>query len=97
MHDPLSGARVGRYLQFKDDMLGALGLCSQCIFDGTQPIALCEAPVLPLVIPELSRGRAMAWYVDNTSAMVAFANGASGNEHLERIVIIFWISVSHLG
>jgi hypothetical protein len=99
VHDPLTGVRVGRYLQFQAEMLSVWGLCFQDIVDGKQPIALCEAAMLPLTLlamPELFRGRDVIWYVDNTSAMAAFVKGASKNEHLERIVIVFWFCAFHL-
>jgi hypothetical protein len=99
VHDPVSGARVGRYFQFKEGLLGAWGLCSQDIVDGMRPIALCEAAMLPLTLlalPELFRGRTIVWYVDNASAMASFIKGASKNEHLERIVVVFWFCVFHL-
>ena len=56
-------------------MLSVRGMCFQYIVDGTQPIALCEAAMLPLTLlamPELFRGRDVIWYVDNTSAMLRF-------------------------
>ena len=96
--DPLGG-RWARYLQFKDACLGAWGLSMSDIEDGKQPIALCEAAMLPitlLAMPERFRGRRVVWYVDNTSAMAAFVKGASANEHLERIVAIFWLCCYHL-
>ena len=99
VHDPVTGARVGRYLQFQESMLAAWGLCFQDIVDGKQPIALCEAAMLPLTLlamPGLFRGRTIVWYVDNTSAMASFVKGASKNEHLERIVVVFWFCVFHL-
>ena len=61
---------------------------------GKQPIALCEAAMLPLAMiamPEVVRGRSVVPYVDNTSAMASFAKGVSANKHLERIVAIFWM------
>ena len=35
-------------------------------------------------------------YVDNTSAMASFIKGASNNERLERIVVLFGLCVFHL-
>ena len=93
MHDPV-GSRQARYLQFKENSLAAWDLSMAAIEEGRQPIALCEAAMLPLALlamPELFRGRTAVWYVDNTSAMAAFVKGASANAHLERIVAVFWL------
>jgi hypothetical protein len=93
VHDPL-GAREARWLQFGEQNLAAWGLSMGLIDSGRQPIALCEAAMLPLAMlamPELFRGRSVVWYVDNTSAMAAFVTGACTNEHLERIVALFWL------
>ena len=93
VHDPV-GRRVARFLQYRDECLGAWDISLADIEAGKQPIALCEAAMLPitlLALPELFRGRSVVWYVDNTSAMAAFVKGASANEHLERIVAIFWL------
>ena len=98
MHDP-AGGRVARYLQFKERELSAWGLSMSDIEGGRQPIALCEAAMLPialLALPELFRGRRVVWYIDNTSAMAAFVKGASANPELERIVALFWICRFHL-
>ena len=86
-------------MQYKDECLGAWGISMADIEAGKQPIALCEAAMLPitlLAMPERFRGRRVVWYVDNTSAMAAFVKGASANEHLERIVAIFWLCCHHL-
>ena len=99
VHDPL-GARQARYLQFQEGCLAAWDLTMADIEGGKQPIALCEAARLPLALmamPELFRGRTVVWYVDNTSAMAAFAKGASANQHLERIVAVFWLCCYQLG
>ena len=98
VHDP-EGARLARYLQFKESELKAWNLSIQEIEGGKQPIALCEAAMLPLTLlalPEVYRGRRIVWYVDNTSATAAFVKGASANESLECIVAIFWLACFHL-
>ena len=69
------------------------------IANGKQPIALCEAAMLPLAMiamPEVFRGRSVVCCVDNTSAMASFVKGATANSHLERIVAIFWMCSFHL-
>ena len=69
------------------------------IHDGRQPIALCEAAMVPLALttwPERFRGRSVVWFVDNTAAMSAFVKGVSGNPHLEKIVGLTWIIAFHL-
>ena len=48
-------------------------------------------------MPGSFRGRSVVWYVDNTSAIAAFVKGASANEHLERIVAVFWLCCFRLG
>jgi hypothetical protein len=99
VHDPL-GVRQARYLQFRESCLAAWDLSMDLIGEGRQPIALCEAAMLPLALlamPELFRGRSVVWYVDNTSAMAAFVKGASANFHLERIVAVFWLCCYQLG
>ena len=53
-------------------------------------------PLTAMAMPQLFRGRTIVWYVDNTSAMASFVKGASKNEHLERIVVVFWFCVFHL-
>ena len=93
IHDPL-GQKVARHLQFRQGCLTEWGLTLEDIANGKQPIALCEAAMLPLAMiamPEVFRGRSVVWYVDNTSAMASFVKGASANAHLERIVAIFWM------
>jgi hypothetical protein len=70
-----------------------------CIEDGSQPIQLCEAAMVPLTLlewPGRFRGRRMVWYIDNTSAMASFVKGASKSEQLERIVGLFWMLAWHL-
>ena len=98
VHDP-QGGRTARYLQYKEEALVAWGISMEEINAGRQPIALCEAAMLPitlLALPERFRGRRVVWYVDNTSAMAAFVKGASANADLERIVAVFWLTCYHL-
>ena len=98
MHDPL-GPKVTRHLQFRQGCLTLWDLTLEDIANGRQPIALCEAAMLPLAMiamPEVFRGRSVVWYVDNTSAMASFVKGASANAHLERIVAICWMCSFHL-
>ncbi len=67
--------------------------------EGKQPIALCEAGMVPLVMlqwPEAFRGHGVVWYVDNTAAMAAFVKGASANQFLERIVGLCRMLAHHL-
>ena len=52
------GGRQARYLQFREICLAAWDLAMSDIEGGTQPIALCEAAMLPLALmamPELFR------------------------------------------
>ena len=88
---------MGTPLAVQGRVLGCLGACGISMGDieaGKQPIALCEDAMLPLTLlamPERFRGRRLAWYVDNTSAMAAFVKGASAKEHFERLVAVFWL------
>ena len=69
------------------------------IEQGEQPIALCEAAMVPLAVlqwPEKIRGRKLVWYVDNTSAMASLVKRASANAHLEGIVGLTWMIAYHL-
>ena len=75
------------------------GLDLAQIQGGRQPIALCEAAMVPLSLmewPELYRGRHVVWYVDNTSAMHSFVKGAAKDAALERLVNITWMLAFHL-
>ena len=87
-------ARRGGWLEFQEPALVALGTSMQAIADGQQPIALCEAAMLPLALFHKGgalRGRDILWYVDNTAALSAMIKGSSGNQVLDRIVGLFWI------
>ena len=91
---PHTQHRFGGWTQFLDENLSVWGLTVADIAAGKQPIALCEAAMLPLTLlrwPEAFRERRVVWFVDNTAAMAAFVRGASGNPQLERIVALFWI------
>ncbi len=99
VYDPETQRRYGGYLRFLDAALGLWGTSMACIEDGSQPIQLCEAAMVPLTLlewPGRFRGRRMVWYIDNTSAMASFVKGASKSEQLERIVGLFWMLAWHL-
>ena len=99
VYDPEEDSRWGHWLAFKAQHLALWGLSLAELQEGRQPIALCEAAMLPcalLAAPEVFRGRHVLLYVDNTSAMPAFVKGASGNPDLERIIVVFWILVFHI-
>ncbi len=86
-------------MEFKESTLAMWGYTFQSLQEGAQPIALCEAAMVPLSFlqwPEKFRGRRMVWYVDNTAAMPSFVRGASANPDLERIVGLFWMLAYHL-
>ena len=75
------------------------GLDLAQIQGGRQPIALCEAAMVPLSLmewPELYRGRHVVWYVDITSAMHSFVKGAAKDAALARLVNITWMLAFHL-
>ena len=62
--------------------------------EGRQPIALCEAAMLPLALLQEHlglRGRDIVWFVDNTAAPSALVKGADGNVTLERLGGLYWI------
>ncbi len=92
-------SRWGGYLEFAESALAAWGLTFEDLQSGKQPIQLCEAAMVPLALmqwPGRFRVRRMVWYVDNTSAMASFVEGASANEELDRIVGLFWMLAWHL-
>ncbi len=98
--DPESGSRTGGFLEFEEVALGLWGLTFQEIQDGRQPMALCEAAMVPLTCLQWSewfRGRRAVRYVDNAAAMATFVKGASAIEYLEKIVGLFWMLACHLG
>ena len=97
--DPHTGRLFGGYLQFQGEALEIWDLTLADIAAGRQPIALCEAAMVPTTLmawPEAFRGRRVVWYVDNTSAMASFVKGASANEFLEKIVALLWMCAYHL-
>ena len=99
IHDLVTGTKVGGYLRFGEEQLAHWRLTLQELAEGKQPIALCEAIMLPLTMlhwAEIFRGRTVVWFIDNTSAMASFVKGASANEYLEKIVGAFWIAAYHL-
>jgi hypothetical protein len=99
LYDSQNGLRWGGWIQFTDRNLSTWDLSMQLIQDGSQPIALCEAAMIPLTMmewPREMRGRSILWYIDNTSAMASFLKGASRNPHLEKIVGLTWIVACHL-
>ena len=79
--------------------LGAWGLTQADLEEGRQPIALCEAAMLPLALfadHATFRGRDVLWVVDNTSALHSFVRGTSGNKYLEEIVAVYWFAAFEL-
>ncbi len=99
IHDLVTGTKVGGYLRFGEEQLAHWRLTLQELAEGKQPIALCEAIMLPLTMlhwAEIFRGRTVVWFIDNTLAMASFVKGASANEYLEKIVGTFWIAAYHL-
>ena len=99
IEDAEYGTKCAGYLEFGDETLAQWGLTFQALQEGKQPIALCEAAMVPLALlewPEAFRGRDVVRYVDNTSAMCSFVKGASANEHLEKMVGLTWILAFHL-
>ena len=98
MEDPDSKQKIGGWLKFGPKELGLWGLGMSDLQEGAQPIALCEAAMIPLGMmawPAMFRGRCIIWYVDNTSALASLVKGASKNPHLEKIVGITWILAYH--
>ncbi len=86
-------------MEFKESTLAMWGYTFQSLQEGAQPIALCEAAMVPLSLlqwPEKFRGRRMVWYVDSTAAMPSFVRGVSANPDLERIVGLFRMLAYHL-
>ncbi len=99
-HDVETGARQAGWVVFDDAALASWGLSLAMLREGKQPIALCEAAMVPLALlrwPEYFRGRHIVWFVDNTSAMHSFVKGASRDAHLERIVNVAWMAAFKLG
>ena len=95
----MDGSKKGFFSVFEDDQLGLLCTSMEAIAGGSQPIALCEAAMLPhaaLAWADTLRGRSVIWYCDNTNAMHAFVKGASCNATLERLVFIFWVLMFNL-
>ena len=88
-------APFGGYCLFLDQELHVLGTSMDKIRDDReQPIALCEAAMVPLTLlqdPAAFRGRTIIWYVDNTVATASFVKGSSGNLRLQKIVHLFWM------
>ena len=99
LEDPHTQEKWGGWLQFEETELSLWGTSMRGIEGGDQPIALCEAAMVPLALlqwPEKVRNRKLVWYVDNTSAMASMVKGASANQHLERIVGLTWMIAYHL-
>ncbi len=99
VEDTATGVKLGAWLQFKAAELARWGLTLEDLEAGQQPIALCEAAMIPLTMlrwPDVFRQRHVVWYVDNTAALASFVKGASANEDLEIIVAIFWMAACHL-
>ena len=92
--DPIGGTAIGVCLQFCEAELETWGLTLEAVQQGRQPIALCEEAMVPLTLwqwRDAFRGRSVCCFVNSTAAMAAFVKGASANQHLERIVNIFWM------
>ena len=67
---------------------------------GEQPIALCEAAMVPVAVlqdPEGSMGWSTIWHVDSTAATAAFVKGAPGNPKAQKIVHLSWALACLLG
>ena len=90
---------MGGWFTFDADYLAAWGLSLKARQEGAQPIAFCEAAMVPLAFIRWGnrlRGRNVVWYVDNTPAVSSFVKGTSSNERLEKIVGSLWIMAYHL-
>ncbi len=97
--DGAHGTAVLVLVSFTEAHLARWGLSYDALQAGWQPIALCEAAMIPIALrewPERFRGRSIVWYVASTAAMSAFAKGASANQHLDAIVGLCWIIAFHL-
>ena len=96
IYDPVDQSKVGGWLEFKSGALRIWDLTWELLADGRQPIALCEAAMVPLSLiqwPDVFRGRSVVWYIDNTSAMASFVKGTSANE----IVLALCLKAVHVG
>ena len=99
IEDPYTASKQAGWVTFIERMLQIWDLDLAGLAAGRQLIALCEAAMIPIALltwPHVFRGRSVAWYVDNTSAMHSFVKGAASDVHLERIVTSMWIIAFHL-
>ena len=80
--DPSDGTKIGLWCEFADAELAMFELTMGLISEGAQPIALCEAAMIPhclWVWRHKLAGRNVIWFCDNTSAMHLFVKGTSKN------------------
>eukprot|EP00971_Amphidinium_carterae_P020761 409458-Amphidinium_carterae.1 len=86
-YDPLNAICEAGYTVFTSEHLQAWGYTQKRIAEGGNPIALCEAAMVPLVLHEFGTrfaSRRLVFFLDNSASLHSMVKGCAREPVLDR-------------